>query len=81
MVFGYDDVIRLGAELFRTLRYGQNHIGADSESGFLKLFHARVHYVCVAVDEKSTEGAASVGSRAIHKEVFLMRWDSALKDV
>jgi hypothetical protein len=59
-VLGDDYIISLGAELLRTLRQGQNQIGADSESRLLELFQATFYYVRIAVDKKNAERTAPV---------------------
>ena len=74
-VLGNDDIIRLEAELLRTLRQGQNNIGADAELRFLELLQAGVHRICFAVNEKDVEGPASMGRRAVRTDFPPVRLD------
>ena len=59
--------------LFCALRQSQNDSGADNEARFLQLLQTVVYYFCIAVDEKDSDRAASVGDVTLRPET---RWIS-----
>ena len=80
-VLGDDHIISLGAELLRTLRQGQNQIGADSESRLLEFFQATVNDVCIAMDKKNAERTAPVRGRAFRAQTPPGRLELVLSQV
>ena len=78
---GDDHIISLGAELLRTLRQGQNQIGADSESRLLEFLQATFYYVCIAVHKKNVERAAPVRGRAFRAQTPPGRLELVLSQV
>jgi hypothetical protein len=72
-VLGYNDVIRLRAELLSALRQVQDDIRADDKPGFLELLQAVVYDLSIAVDEQDAERTAPVKSCALQTEARRMR--------
>jgi hypothetical protein len=66
-----DYIIRLVAELLRTLGQSQDQIGADYELRSLELLDAVVYDICIAVNEKDTERAPPVSDSALRTETPL----------
>jgi hypothetical protein len=71
----------LGAELLRALRYGQNQISPDGKLRLLELFQAAVHYICIAMDKKDTQGTGPVRSRAVRTDIPSPRQDFVLNQL
>jgi hypothetical protein len=76
-VLGDDDIIRLGAELFRTLFLVQSDIGTDDELRFLEFLQTTFYRVCIAVDEKNAE-RRGFALCALRSETSLIRLDIVL---
>jgi hypothetical protein len=80
-VLGYNNIIRVGTELFFALCQVQNEIATDGELRFLELLQAGVYSVCIAMDEKNTKGTAPVRSCALRMETLQIRLDFVLRQV
>ncbi|HEY1469822.1 MAG TPA: hypothetical protein VGF61_12320 [Candidatus Acidoferrum sp.] len=72
-----DDIVAVGSKLFRALYQVQNKIVADRELPFLELLQTVIYRVCITVNEKDAESAASVGGRALQTNTSLIRLGSS----
>jgi hypothetical protein len=64
---GHNNIIRVGAELLRTLRQGQNGVGRDNKLRFFELLLALAYHLRLAMDEKDADRAAPVRRSAVRR--------------
>jgi len=72
------DIVRPRPELFSALCYVQDEVGRYRELPLLQFSRARIYCICVAMNEKGTEAAASMRRGALQAHTSMTGTSFAL---